>query len=598
MTLRQRIQGDGRCLFLLLGIVIGSLFSSMWIVEEELLEKTCVQNATVSWHQLAANHRVMSALRATHAVRCRTEAIEEPSDFIWVHESFVADHGATAYFVGQTGRECWRDSGLWPWSRAKDSYTEFFGKRFVAEFVEIEPRELSPHTPASVFSICRNLPHNESQIGQQVLLVACPVPAELQQLFRLSPLVHMRAHLHFVGDTRRKGDTQLPASFLDQSGKPWGTRKAGPFPMCQMSTDAHFTTATSTSKLAERVAASHLPLSATQGRVEIGACAHVAPVTDHRLVEWLEFHIMMGVEHFWLFDNSVTPAQSTAKLLLPYVLRGIVTLLHWPFPIQKGCDQSQAGAQFSVGNVCLRRYAQDAEWIAFLDVDEFMLPRRENETLTNLTRRFTRPDWLTVRDGESNFTCSITRGGRDPCSLADAAAGGRGVSAISFVMVPFGACVTTNTPGRIFNASLAHLHLQNDSCSDDPLRDNLSQDHGPKALVRSYFSFSEWVHYFDLTLNGTVQVIPDWKHDAILLHFRRGSGGHQWSDELQRLNARVAAIVPEVAHRMARYEAANNYSVAESRLLEDRIAEQQLQATGRNYLISYRGDGEELVKEG
>ncbi len=46
------------------------------------------------------------------------------------------------------------------------------------------------------------------------------------------------------------------------------------------------------------------------------------------LKEWLEFHLMTGVEHFYLYDNSSD--DETVKILDDYIKRGIVSYHLWP----------------------------------------------------------------------------------------------------------------------------------------------------------------------------------------------------------------------------------------------------------------------------
>jgi hypothetical protein len=43
--------------------------------------------------------------------------------------------------------------------------------------------------------------------------------------------------------------------------------------------------------------------------------------------EWFEFHRMMGVNHFFIYDNG--SIDGTADQLSPYVNEGLVTLVNW-----------------------------------------------------------------------------------------------------------------------------------------------------------------------------------------------------------------------------------------------------------------------------
>jgi hypothetical protein len=91
---------------------------------------------------------------------------------------------------------------------------------------------------------------------------------------------------------------------------------------------------------------------------------------DHAeyLREWIEFHRLVGAERFFLYDNE--SADDHEEVLAPYVERGIVEVRHWPTPpsVERGVPWSIIGAF----NDCVRRHREDARWIGFIDVDEFL----------------------------------------------------------------------------------------------------------------------------------------------------------------------------------------------------------------------------------
>ena len=57
------------------------------------------------------------------------------------------------------------------------------------------------------------------------------------------------------------------------------------------------------------------------------------------LAEWLEYHLRVGIEHFYLYDNNSN--DGTRRVLQPYIDRGLVTLVVWPFlsPIRTRTQQ-------------------------------------------------------------------------------------------------------------------------------------------------------------------------------------------------------------------------------------------------------------------
>ena len=78
------------------------------------------------------------------------------------------------------------------------------------------------------------------------------------------------------------------------------------------------------------------------------------------LEEWLEFHRLVGVQRFFLYDNLST--DSHREVLAPYITEGAVLLKDWP----------QQPGQIPAYLDCLQEHRGNARWIAFLDIDEFL----------------------------------------------------------------------------------------------------------------------------------------------------------------------------------------------------------------------------------
>lgn len=86
------------------------------------------------------------------------------------------------------------------------------------------------------------------------------------------------------------------------------------------------------------------------------------------LKEWLEFHQMVGVEHFYLFNNNST--DNYADVLRPYIDRGIVDLFEWPSPEEEVFYTTQV----EVYNHCIELCVGHTQWLAIIDIDEFLCP--------------------------------------------------------------------------------------------------------------------------------------------------------------------------------------------------------------------------------
>ncbi len=87
--------------------------------------------------------------------------------------------------------------------------------------------------------------------------------------------------------------------------------------------------------------------------------------------EWLTYHILIGFEHFYIFDNGST--DTTAKVLEPYIKYGYVTYIYWPvFP-----------GQFDAYGYAIKIFGPHSKWMAFFDIDEFFV-LKQHESLPAL----------------------------------------------------------------------------------------------------------------------------------------------------------------------------------------------------------------------
>lgn len=82
------------------------------------------------------------------------------------------------------------------------------------------------------------------------------------------------------------------------------------------------------------------------------------------LKEWIEYHQIVGVDHFYLYNNDSN--DNYESVLGEYIDSGIVTLVDWP----GNCKQIPAYID------CAFRFRNQANWIGFIDIDEFIVPNK------------------------------------------------------------------------------------------------------------------------------------------------------------------------------------------------------------------------------
>lgn len=98
----------------------------------------------------------------------------------------------------------------------------------------------------------------------------------------------------------------------------------------------------------------------------LSVCA-IAKNEGRYFPEWIEFHKMLGVQKFYIYDNESD--DNTRDILLPYINSGLVEYNFIP-----GKKMQLAAYQD-----CLDKHRFDARWIAFIDLDEFIVPiKHEN----------------------------------------------------------------------------------------------------------------------------------------------------------------------------------------------------------------------------
>ncbi|MCR4842291.1 MAG: DUF4422 domain-containing protein [Eubacterium sp.] len=90
------------------------------------------------------------------------------------------------------------------------------------------------------------------------------------------------------------------------------------------------------------------------------------------LKEWIDFHLMVGADHIYIYDNEST--DDIMAVLSPYIEGGAVTCI--PFPGE--------GVQFDAYNDALERFGAGSRYMAFIDVDEFLAPVDPAEKLPDV----------------------------------------------------------------------------------------------------------------------------------------------------------------------------------------------------------------------
>ena len=103
----------------------------------------------------------------------------------------------------------------------------------------------------------------------------------------------------------------------------------------------------------------------TQPKYYLAVCA-IAKNEGPYFKEWVDWHHEQGVDKFYIYDNESTDC--TKEVLKPYIESGLVEYIYYP-----GYRR-----QLAAYDDCLERHRFDSRWIAFIDLDEFIVPVKDH----------------------------------------------------------------------------------------------------------------------------------------------------------------------------------------------------------------------------
>lgn len=85
------------------------------------------------------------------------------------------------------------------------------------------------------------------------------------------------------------------------------------------------------------------------------------------LYEWVLYHSLLGVDHFYLYNNNST--DNYQETLAYFINSGIVEIKDWPSP----ADHDWTPYQKQAYNDCLEKIRGKVKWLVVIDTDEFIV---------------------------------------------------------------------------------------------------------------------------------------------------------------------------------------------------------------------------------
>lgn len=117
-------------------------------------------------------------------------------------------------------------------------------------------------------------------------------------------------------------------------------------------------------------------------KYQIAACLMFQNETFY-LKEWIEYHKMLGVEHFYLYNNG--SKDDYLSVLKPYILSGELELYQYPKVGKNQAEHNHIQCDEVYTHV-LALARGKVKWLAIIDADEFIFPVQEDALLDILNR--------------------------------------------------------------------------------------------------------------------------------------------------------------------------------------------------------------------
>ena len=96
--------------------------------------------------------------------------------------------------------------------------------------------------------------------------------------------------------------------------------------------------------------------------------------------EWVDYHLMQGIECIYLYDNDST--DNMREVLVPYIEKEKVIYTKFP----------GRGRQIEAYNDAIKRFKNETKYMAFIDCDEFLVPENSEMTLIDTIEMIMKKD--------------------------------------------------------------------------------------------------------------------------------------------------------------------------------------------------------------
>jgi hypothetical protein len=145
------------------------------------------------------------------------------------------------------------------------------------------------------------------------------------------------------------------------------------------------------SNVTATVSACSLPRYDPMNKIyNLTVCTATGRADREHLVEWIEYHRLVGVDHFYIYDTALDDKDRLSKTLRDYINESIVTVIPWHFmncvrymangrwnaELINGSivffESPKAIAQYTALASCYVRFKYTSRYMSHIDEDEFL----------------------------------------------------------------------------------------------------------------------------------------------------------------------------------------------------------------------------------
>jgi hypothetical protein len=205
--------------------------------------------------------------------------------------------------------------------------------------------------------------------------------------------------------------------------------------------------------------------------------------TMERTREWIEYNLMMGFDHIYIYDNTRANSNETdlVETLSPFS-KAEVTRIEWPSIV---CNNNlpahentgERSSQYAAESSCRQRYGQFTEWIAAFDTDEYFAPMGKYDNIKDVVKD-------AAKEGTNVLSFKSTRAYPNNHFMEKHGNGGE--------------CGSTEDPMCMIKRDNATF-LETYNCDLVPLPKPGWADRAKKQIYRPDYVLSHFVHYSTVT---------------------------------------------------------------------------------------------------